>query len=478
MTYSCAIFSRGAQDARGGPGGEAASWSPQARRSSRASGCSTSAAAGAASRSGRRPSTAPASSASRSPSRRPSARASGPRRPASPTGSRSGSWTTATSRGEPSTRSPASAWSSTSARPRSTSTRDACARLLEPGGRLLNHGIARLRHSDPEAGPFSERYVFPDAAPLHLSRILLRAGARRLQSPATSRASRDDYAETLRHWAARLDDNLDEAIRARRRRAGARLAPLPARGAARLRDRLPVDLPGARAPPLTWRACPDPLRRAARRPGAGAHRARTGPGRGAGVRGRAGGHRRRAGHVHQVIVLVGPRARLAARGARQRGDAGRQPPRRRGDGPRDRARPRDRRAGHGRRRRVGHRDDGARAGRRRPDRRVHAVPARARRREPHADARRGRLPRPPRRRGQRACRGRSSARRATGRHRGPRGGRRVRRAALRCPRARCSARCPRGRGHAERPAGWFGVPAWPRTPRSSSSGCRSASGSR
>src|SRR5436190_9525952 len=47
------------------------------------------------------------------------------------------------------------------------------AALLPPGGRLLNHGIARLRHGDPEAGPFSERYVFPDAAPLHLSRILL-----------------------------------------------------------------------------------------------------------------------------------------------------------------------------------------------------------------------------------------------------------------------------------------------------------------
>ena len=43
--------------------------------------------------------------------------------------------------------------------------------LLRPGGRLLNHGIARLRLGEPEAGPFSERYVFPDAAPLHLSRI-------------------------------------------------------------------------------------------------------------------------------------------------------------------------------------------------------------------------------------------------------------------------------------------------------------------
>src|SRR3954447_15696143 len=38
--------------------------------------------------------------------------------------------------------------------------------VLRPGGRLLNHGIARLRHTDPEAGAFSERFVFPDAAPL------------------------------------------------------------------------------------------------------------------------------------------------------------------------------------------------------------------------------------------------------------------------------------------------------------------------
>jgi cyclopropane-fatty-acyl-phospholipid synthase len=53
------------------------------------------------------------------------------------------------------------------------------ARILKPGGRLLNHGIARLRHSDPESGSFSERFVFPDAAPLHLSRVqwaLERAG--------------------------------------------------------------------------------------------------------------------------------------------------------------------------------------------------------------------------------------------------------------------------------------------------------------
>lgn len=108
------------------------------------------------------------------------------------------------------------------------------AALLEPGGRLLNHGIARLRHSDPEAGPFSERYVFPDAEPLHLSRILTaleRASfttmhVEELAAPTMgsdpltndsltlgARATGGDYAETLRHWIARLDENLDEAIR-------------------------------------------------------------------------------------------------------------------------------------------------------------------------------------------------------------------------------------------------------------------------
>ena len=84
--------------------------------------------------------------------------------------------------------------------------------LLHPGGRLLNHGIARLRHSDPKAGPFSERYVFPDADPLHLSRVLLaleRAGFVTEHVEAFGA----DYVETLRHWARRLDQHGAEAVR-------------------------------------------------------------------------------------------------------------------------------------------------------------------------------------------------------------------------------------------------------------------------
>ncbi|CAA9470784.1 MAG: Cyclopropane-fatty-acyl-phospholipid synthase [uncultured Solirubrobacteraceae bacterium] len=86
------------------------------------------------------------------------------------------------------------------------------AALLRPGGRLLNHGIARLRHTRAAPGPFSERYVFPDAVPLHLSRVLLaleRAGFETHHVEGFA----PDYAETLRHWAERLDARRDEAER-------------------------------------------------------------------------------------------------------------------------------------------------------------------------------------------------------------------------------------------------------------------------
>jgi cyclopropane-fatty-acyl-phospholipid synthase len=86
------------------------------------------------------------------------------------------------------------------------------ARLLRPGGRLLNHGISRLRFGEAEAGPFSERYVFPDAAPLHLSRIQAAIEAAGLET-RHAEGFREDYAETLRHWMRRLDEHRAEAER-------------------------------------------------------------------------------------------------------------------------------------------------------------------------------------------------------------------------------------------------------------------------
>jgi cyclopropane-fatty-acyl-phospholipid synthase len=85
------------------------------------------------------------------------------------------------------------------------------ARLLTPGGRLLNHGIAYLSHAEVDAGDFSERYVWPDAAPLQLSLVL---GALERAGFVTRHVEDfpSDYARTLTEWAARLDEHLDEAL--------------------------------------------------------------------------------------------------------------------------------------------------------------------------------------------------------------------------------------------------------------------------
>jgi cyclopropane-fatty-acyl-phospholipid synthase len=87
------------------------------------------------------------------------------------------------------------------------------AALLKPGGRVLNHGIAQLKHGeDNDAGPFSERYVFPDGEPLHLSRIQLaleRAGLRTDQVEGFF----DDYPKTITEWIANFESRLPEAER-------------------------------------------------------------------------------------------------------------------------------------------------------------------------------------------------------------------------------------------------------------------------
>ncbi|MGE5858119.1 MAG: class I SAM-dependent methyltransferase [Solirubrobacterales bacterium] len=84
------------------------------------------------------------------------------------------------------------------------------ASMLRPGGRLLNHGIARLRHGSVEGGAFSERFVFPDGETIQVSRVILaleRAGfiAQHVEEFGS------DYAETLRHWIRNLDENIERA---------------------------------------------------------------------------------------------------------------------------------------------------------------------------------------------------------------------------------------------------------------------------
>ncbi len=84
------------------------------------------------------------------------------------------------------------------------------AKMLKPGGRLLNHGIARRRHPGGAPGPFSERYVFPDAVPLHLSQVtesLERADLSILHVEGFP----EQYVRTLQHWIDHLDADLPGA---------------------------------------------------------------------------------------------------------------------------------------------------------------------------------------------------------------------------------------------------------------------------
>jgi cyclopropane-fatty-acyl-phospholipid synthase len=87
-------------------------------------------------------------------------------------------------------------------------------RLLRPGGRLLNHGIAR----PPNAGRtrfrpngFIDRYVFPDGELHEVGAVvstIQRSGleVRHLES------LREHYAITLRAWVANLEASWDEAL--------------------------------------------------------------------------------------------------------------------------------------------------------------------------------------------------------------------------------------------------------------------------
>ncbi|MFC8434326.1 class I SAM-dependent methyltransferase [Streptomyces sp. NPDC057253] len=88
-------------------------------------------------------------------------------------------------------------------------------RLLAPGGRLLNHQIARRPMSDESAydlDEFIDAYVFPDGelAPLGTTVTLLeRAGfeVRDVES------IREHYAHTLRRWVTNLESGWQRAVR-------------------------------------------------------------------------------------------------------------------------------------------------------------------------------------------------------------------------------------------------------------------------
>ncbi|MDJ0460438.1 cyclopropane-fatty-acyl-phospholipid synthase family protein [Streptomyces sp. H27-C3] len=88
--------------------------------------------------------------------------------------------------------------------------------LLKPGGRLLNHQIARRPEPDESAyhvDEFIDAYVFPDGELAPVGRTagtLEEAGfeVRDIES------IREHYALTLRHWVANLEANWAQAVRA------------------------------------------------------------------------------------------------------------------------------------------------------------------------------------------------------------------------------------------------------------------------
>ncbi|MFF3325425.1 class I SAM-dependent methyltransferase [Streptomyces sp. NPDC002889] len=87
--------------------------------------------------------------------------------------------------------------------------------LLRPGGRLLNHQIARRPEQDEsayEVDEFIDRYVFPDGelAPLGRTVTTLEAAGFEVRDVE---AIREHYARTLRVWVANLEADWPRAVR-------------------------------------------------------------------------------------------------------------------------------------------------------------------------------------------------------------------------------------------------------------------------
>ena len=90
------------------------------------------------------------------------------------------------------------------------------ARLVKPGGAVLNHGIvvtdAGGRAQGPPGGEFIDRYVFPGGELPHISRFLHDVASAGLE-PVDMEDLRPHYARTLRLWSERLEAHADDALR-------------------------------------------------------------------------------------------------------------------------------------------------------------------------------------------------------------------------------------------------------------------------
>ncbi|MBU3870331.1 cyclopropane-fatty-acyl-phospholipid synthase family protein, partial [Streptomyces sp. 4503] len=88
-------------------------------------------------------------------------------------------------------------------------------RLLRPGGRLLNHQIARRPQPDEEAyhvDEFIDRYVFPDGELAPVGRTVTQLEEAGFEVRDVE-AIREHYALTLRSWVANLERSWPRAMR-------------------------------------------------------------------------------------------------------------------------------------------------------------------------------------------------------------------------------------------------------------------------
>ena len=88
------------------------------------------------------------------------------------------------------------------------------ARILVPGGIVLNHGITHNQLGAAALGSgigdFVEEYVFPGGQLAHISTVIEGAAAQGLEA-VDAEALREHYAKTLWHWVERLEAHSDAA---------------------------------------------------------------------------------------------------------------------------------------------------------------------------------------------------------------------------------------------------------------------------
>jgi cyclopropane-fatty-acyl-phospholipid synthase len=84
--------------------------------------------------------------------------------------------------------------------------------LVRPGGRVLNHAIARRSGTRPSKSSFIWRYVFPDGEllPLETTIAALEAGGLEVRDVE---ALREHYALTLRQWVTNLESHWADCVR-------------------------------------------------------------------------------------------------------------------------------------------------------------------------------------------------------------------------------------------------------------------------